>query len=101
MLSPSQTAASVDTCMIALVPQSGQRHRRTNGLTASAQRQWLSGCFIVVLLFLTPLPHSWRPNRIVPAGEAFMSHSKKLVGWITKAVGPANGPSLSPQSGVY
>ena len=50
MLSPSQTQTTVATFMIALLPQSGQRHLRANGLADEAQWHWLSGCFMANLL---------------------------------------------------
>jgi hypothetical protein len=32
--------------MIAVLPQTGQRHRNANGVTGAAQSQLVSGCFI-------------------------------------------------------
>ena len=32
--------------MIALLPQTGQRHRSANGVADAGQWQWFSGCFI-------------------------------------------------------
>ena len=52
ILSPSQTAASVDIFMIALVPQTAQRHRSANGLAAlGPQSQWVLGCFVMAISF--------------------------------------------------
>jgi len=54
ILSPSQTAASVDIFMIVLVPQTEQRHRSANGLAAFApQSQLVSGCFAMAFSFKT------------------------------------------------
>ncbi len=45
-VSPSQTVVSVDTFLIAVLPQSGQRHRSANGPADEVQSQLVSGCFI-------------------------------------------------------
>ena len=42
----SQTVASIDTFIIALLPQTGQRHLSANGPADEGQSQWVSGCFI-------------------------------------------------------
>src|SRR5262249_5435833 len=42
IVSPSQTAARVDTFMIAVLPHSGQRHRNASAETAAPQSQLLS-----------------------------------------------------------
>jgi hypothetical protein len=39
--------ANVVTLMIAVLPQTGQRHRSANGAADEGQSQWASGCFIV------------------------------------------------------
>ena len=41
----------VDTFMIAVLPQPGQRHRNANEVAAWAQSQFVSGCFIVGTLY--------------------------------------------------
>ena len=47
IMSPSQTAARVDIFMIAVLPQTGQRHRNANGEAAAAsQTQRVSVWFI-------------------------------------------------------
>jgi hypothetical protein len=43
---PSQTAARVETFMIAVLPQTEQPHRNANAEAAAAQSQRVSGCFI-------------------------------------------------------
>lgn len=45
-LSPSQTAARVATFTIAVLPQTGQRHRKANGEAAVAGAQSQGVCFI-------------------------------------------------------
>jgi hypothetical protein len=45
-LSPSQTAARVETFTIAVLPQTGQRHRKANGEAAAAGAQSQGACFI-------------------------------------------------------
>jgi hypothetical protein len=50
-MSPSQIAPWVDTFMIAVLPQPGQRHRNANEVAAWAQSQFVSGCFIVGTLY--------------------------------------------------
>jgi len=46
-MSPSQTAARVDIFMIAVLPQTGQRHRNANGeAAAGSQSQRVSVWFI-------------------------------------------------------
>src|SRR5262245_50684919 len=50
MLSPSQTQSTVASPMMAVLPQSGQRQRRANGLANEEQWHWLSGCFMASLL---------------------------------------------------
>jgi len=39
----------VDTWMIAVLPQAGQRHRNANGEAGAVQSQLASGCFIGAL----------------------------------------------------
>ena len=39
--------------MIAVLPQSGQRHGSVNGPADEGQWQWVSGCFIGGTLFAT------------------------------------------------
>jgi hypothetical protein len=47
IMSPSQTAARVDIFMIAVLPQTGQRHRNANGeAAAGSQSQRVSVWFI-------------------------------------------------------
>ena len=48
IVSPLQTAARVETLMIAVLPQTEHLHRNANGETAAAQSQFESGCFMVV-----------------------------------------------------
>jgi len=43
---PSQIAATVDTFTIAVLPQTGQRHRNASGETAAPQSQLVSVWFI-------------------------------------------------------
>jgi hypothetical protein len=51
LISPSQTAAMVEMCMISVLPQTEHFHRKANGETAAAQSQLASGCFIVAPLY--------------------------------------------------
>jgi hypothetical protein len=53
IVSPSQTAARVDTFMIAVFPQTGQRHRNANGETAAAS-QSQGACFMDGALLVAP-----------------------------------------------
>ena len=49
IVSPLQTAARLEIFMVAVMPQTGQRHRTANGEAAPAQSQDASGCFIGAL----------------------------------------------------
>jgi hypothetical protein len=51
-VSPSQTAAKVDTFMIAVLPHSGQRHRIASAETAAPQSQLVSAWCIRGTLLL-------------------------------------------------
>jgi hypothetical protein len=54
ILSPPQTAARVETFMIAVLPQVGQRQRNVNGeAAAGAQSQDVSGCIIGGILLVS------------------------------------------------
>jgi len=55
IVSPSQTVANVVILMIAVLPQTGQRHLSANGAADEGQSQWASGCFIGGTVL-------WRPN---------------------------------------
>src|SRR5262249_38604998 len=71
ILSPPQTAARVETFMIAVLPQVGQRHRNANGEAAEgAQSQDVSGCIIGAILlvswFASPLGCALRSIRLRP-----------------------------------
>src|SRR5262249_59747708 len=46
MVTPSHTAATVDTFLIAVLPQAGQHHRSANEVADARQSQGFSGCSI-------------------------------------------------------
>jgi hypothetical protein len=72
MAGASQTAASVDIFMIALVPQMEQRHRSANELAALApQSQLVSGCFAMAFLD-TPCSQNM-PDHRYPLFHTYMS----------------------------
>jgi hypothetical protein len=46
LISPSQTAATIEMFMISVLPQTEHLHRKSNGLTCATQLQLVTVCFI-------------------------------------------------------
>jgi hypothetical protein len=69
MVSPSQTAASVEIFMIVVLPQTGQRQRTANGEAAPAQSQRASVCFMALPLWISSVVDSLIVARVATAGS--------------------------------
>jgi ATP-dependent DNA ligase len=78
--------------MIALLPQSGQRHLRANGLADERQLHWLSGCFMASLLPATnQIITSTVDDGALHGSEQIWANQLGLSGRKEKSMGPV-GP---------